>query len=489
MTLWTLLAIFAVIGAIFTFLTVRYVKTQKHWTLSFLQHFVGVWFVFSGFVKAVDPIGTALKLEEYFAEFKTAFACTKFAFLSSVMNFFNHYALSVGIVLIVVEIVLGLMLILGQRPKLTAWTFFVIMLVFTVLTGYTHLTGYVPSGGSFFCATWESAWKAENMRVTDCGCFGEFLKLKPTVSFYKDLGLMVVAFIYLFYANRFHYIFSRRLRNVLAITTIIVATLFCLQNALWDEPMVDFRPFHVGQNIEARKQAEAKALAEAPMIWKYKEKSTGKVLDIPNDQFMKKAAEYGNAEKWEFVNREQGDPSVPRTKISDFRLEAADGTDMTDSVLKAKGYMLVTVSGKIYAKEDKIKMVAPDTIWRDTLVKGKQQRILVSAKMLEKTTYKFAFDQAQAEFFRTKLNPLMAQAEKEGAKLCGFITYDRSDKLEKFRHETQAGYPFYVGDEKLIKTIMRSNPGLLLLKDGVIVQKWHKNHLPTANELKTVISR
>ncbi len=488
MTLWTLLAIFAVIGAIFTFLTVRYVKTQKHWSLSFLQHFVGVWFVFSGFVKAVDPIGTGLKLEEYFADFKMDFACTKFAFLSNVMDFFSHHSLLISIVLIVVEIVLGVMLILGQRPKLTAWTFFVIMLVFTILTGYTHLAGYVPSGSSFFCATWQSTWKAENMRVTDCGCFGEFLKLKPTVSFYKDLGLMIVAFIYLFYANRFHYIFSRRMRNVLAITTILVSTLFCLQNAFWDEPIIDFRPFYAGQNIEARKKAEEKALADAPMTWRYKEKSTGKVVVIPNDQFMKNATEYSNAEKWEFVSREQADPTIPRTKISDFRLEAADGSDMTDTVLKAKGYLLVAVSGKIYAQEEKIKTVAPDSVWRDTLVKGKPQRILVSAKMLEKTTYKFSFDHKQAEFFRTKLNPLMAQAEKDGAKLCGFITYDRSDKLEKFRHETQAAYPFYVGDEKLVKTIMRSNPGLMLLKDGIIVKKWHKNHLPTANELKTLMS-
>jgi hypothetical protein len=162
---------------------------------------------------------------------------------------------------------------------------------------------------------------------------------------------------------------------------------------------------------------------------------------------------------------------------------------MTDSILKSKGYLLVAVSGKIYAKEEKIKTMAPDSVWRDTLVNSKQQRILVSAKMIEKTTYKFGFDREQAEFFRNKLNPLMTQAERNGVKLCGFITYDRSDKLEKFRHETQASYPFYLGDEKLVKTIMRSNPGLLLLKDGVIVQKWHKNHLPSHEQLKSLLSR
>jgi uncharacterized membrane protein YphA (DoxX/SURF4 family) len=141
----TLLVSFALVGLLLAALTKWTGKTDKP-IMTFLQHFAGVWFVFSGIVKAIDPIGTAYKMEDYFAAFETTFGGLQNAFsgLAPLFPYLAQYSAGFSIFMIVLEIALGVMLMLGYAKRVTAILFFLIVVFFTVLTGFTYLTGFVP---------------------------------------------------------------------------------------------------------------------------------------------------------------------------------------------------------------------------------------------------------------------------------------------------------------------------------------------------------
>ncbi len=181
-------------------------KPESIW-MSFLQNFVGVLFLFSGWVKAIDPLGTAYKMEQYFAEFESAFEPTWFGFIAPVFPVLNEYAISFSVIMIVFEIVLGLLILLGIYRKLAVWAFFLLVVFFTILTGFTYLTGYVPQDGTFFDFSSWSTYAKSNMKVTDCGCFGDFIKLEPKVSFFKDIFLLIPSVLFLlFFHEDAHFI-------------------------------------------------------------------------------------------------------------------------------------------------------------------------------------------------------------------------------------------------------------------------------------------
>ena len=187
MTLSTLLTNIGIVAIILTALVEWLFKARKDWITSLLQNFTGALFVFSGWVKAIDPLGTAYKMEQYFAEFEYTFQETWMSFIAPLFPWLSEFSVGFSVFMIVFEIVLGLMLLLGARPKLASWAFLLLVLFFTFLTGFTYLTGYVPQGVNFFeFGKWD-AWVETNMKVTDCGCFGDFIKLKPKTSFLKDV--------------------------------------------------------------------------------------------------------------------------------------------------------------------------------------------------------------------------------------------------------------------------------------------------------------
>ena len=97
----------------------------------------------------------------------------------------------------------------------------------------------------------------------------------------------------------------------------------------------------------------------------------------------------------------------------------------------------------------------------------------------------FKFNEAYRDIFINKINPFLDQAEKAGYKIAALVPYSDPKKIDDFRHDAQAAYPFYTADDLLIKTMMRSNPGVYLLKNGLIVQKWHIKQLPDFNSVKT----
>ena len=135
MTLLRLLFYIAIIALVLTLLIGWWKKGHKSWLMTYLQNFTGVLFIVSGLVKAIDPVGTAFKMEEYFTEFQYAFEGTWFGFMKPVFHFLSEISLIFSVAMIVFEIILGLMLLLGHRTKLTSWAFLLLVLFFTMLTG------------------------------------------------------------------------------------------------------------------------------------------------------------------------------------------------------------------------------------------------------------------------------------------------------------------------------------------------------------------
>lgn len=175
---------------------------------------VGLLFVYSGFVKLVDPIGSQFKFEEYFSE--------------SVLNmeFLIPFALPFSILLIVAELALGIMLLVGYKPKLTVWSLFGLNLIFLFLTWYSYTYN----------------------KVTDCGCFGDAIKLTPKETFYKNVIFMVFIGVLLAGVKHIKPLISEKIASFTSLASILIS-LGIVYHVLNHLPIVDFRAYAIGNNI------------------------------------------------------------------------------------------------------------------------------------------------------------------------------------------------------------------------------------------------
>ena len=176
--------------------------------------FVGVLFIISGLIKLNDPLGFSYKLQEYFS--------------ADVLNipFLEPYALMISVLVVVFEVVLGVFLLIGYKPKFTVWSLFVMIVFFTFLT--------------FYSAYFD--------KVKDCGCFGDALKLTPWESFTKDVILLVLILILFFGVKHIKPIFSKLQTTILALLSFIFSFWFGY-HVLMHLPVVDFRAYKIGNNI------------------------------------------------------------------------------------------------------------------------------------------------------------------------------------------------------------------------------------------------
>ena len=449
--------IYIAIAAVLLTIGMMYVmKNNKSVLMSFVQNFAGLLFIFSGWVKAVDPMGTAIKMEDYFAEFNAAFADSAFSFLAPMFPFFSQYSLAVAIFMIIFEIVLGVMLILGDRPKLTAWLFFLLVIFFTILTGYTYLTGFVPLDTTFFKFGNWTEFKATNMRVTDCGCFGDFIKLDPRVSFFKDIFLLMPSLYFIFRWKDMHQIFTARRRNILILVSTVFLILYCVYNFHWNEPHIDFRPFKNGANIAAIKKTETDAANAVQVIaQRMKNKKTGEIKDFAYADYMKNLATI--TEEWETIEQLKTEPTIKETKISHFHITDFDSDDKTDLYLaNADPHIMIPIYKAEYEA--------------------------ISTREVE--YYKIIWDQDLLDILNNKIKPLVDQAAKDKVKSSFVISGIDAEKAQTLSEATGIKADIYTADEKLLKTIMRSNPGIVLWHNGVLLQKWHYKKLPEWQAIK-----
>lgn len=418
MTIYSLVGLIAAIAAA-VFVVRYFVAKPTNLLVSYLQDFVGVFFIFSGSVKAIDPLGTAYKMEDYLVEFESS--------LGTSLTFFKELAIETAVFMIVLEIILGLALIMGYRKGLILFLTTGLIAFFTVLTGYTYLSGWHFEGGFsdwYFVKT--------DMKVTDCGCFGDFLKLDPKISFIKDIFLSVLIIILIAGSKHIKPLIRESFGfGVLSLVTI-ATTIFCISNFIWNLPIADFRPYAVGKNIP-------KQMEFVPPTVKYeyffKNTSTGESKGfVYPDKPTGDEWERDKTKERRDIVLDEGVPAV----ISNFQIVDEDNNVMDDDILYNESYVFMVVAYKL----DHTDMDA----WQ-------------------------------------QVNELAAQAEKDGYK---FFAVTASN-YEGFRHQVQAAYPFYIADATFLKTIIRANPGVLVIKDGTVLGKWHHNHIPTYESLKANI--
>jgi uncharacterized membrane protein YphA (DoxX/SURF4 family) len=493
----SLLVIFAVIGLVFTVLTYR-AGAVKSIFYTFLQHFCGVWFIFSGLVKAVDPIGTAYKMQDYFVAFEQTFAGLNNVFkgFAPMFTWLSGYTNGFAITMIVLEIVLGVMLIVGFNRKLTAWLFFIVMVFFTVLTGFTYLTGYVDLENNFFdFAKWGPYVKAQ-MRVQDCGCFGDFIKLDPKISFLKDIGLMLPAFLFLFGQKHMHQLWTASRRTLVTALGVAATTLFCFYNTYWNLPVVDFRPFKIGNNVRERVALEKSAKTEI-IGWVLENTNNGQVVTFmePEPGKITYYKTYAKADGWKvkdqiqtdlFVEQDGKRVPITRTKVSDFKVEDSQNNEVGETILEEKGYSLMIVAYHLEGEKTVEQITVQDSIYAfDTLKVKDQIQVARRATGVQSRTVEqpgFNAELHYADMFK-QLNPVAAAAKQAGWKVYGITTIADAESAAPFTKATGADYPFYRADEKLLKTIIRANPGLVIWKDGAVVGMYHHRHLPSAEAL------
>ncbi len=490
MTLNSLIINIGIVAILLTLLTEFVFKARKDWITTFFQNFVGALFIFSGWVKAIDPLGTAFKMEQYFAEFEYTFEETWMSFLAPMFPWLAGFSIAFSVFMIVFEIVLGIMLLVGSRPKFTSWALLLLVLFFTFLTGFTYLTGHVPQDVNFFeFGKWDS-WVETNMKVTDCGCFGDFLKLKPKVSFLKDIFLLIPAFWFLFRSDKMHQLFSKQTRTGLLVAGTLGFLLYCFSNYVWDLPHLDFRPFKVDTDILAVRQAEQEAQANVKVVsYRMTNKQNGEIVELPYAQFLKEYKSYPK-EEWEY-EQIKTEPAIEATKISDFSLTDAEGNEMADEVLNEANYNFMVVSYKLYGTSStkEIKQEFPiftmDTIpdtEADLGYRIERKPSGTEVRTTKETVYDW--EEKFANSYRNLINPFADEAIKAGFKVYGIAGGASASTIEDFRNSTEANYPIYEADDILLKTIVRSNPGVVLLKNGKIIMKWHQDKLPSFAEVQ-----
>lgn len=350
----------------------------------FSRLFVGVLFIISGFIKLNDPIGFSFKLEEYFD--------------ADVLNleFLIPFALTISIFVVVFEVVLGIMLLVGFKSKFTTWSLLLMIIFFTFLTFYS----------AYF------------NKVTECGCFGDALKLTSWQSFTKDIVLLV--FILILFINK------KNINPLLANKSIAIIIIACFiacfgfsYYVLNHLPLIDFRPYKIGKNIqEGMHIPENAPKAVYEYTWKFKVNGKEEKIVTTGAYPEVKGGEYISVDTKEIKKGYE----VP---IHDFSIEK-DGNDYTEEILnEPKLVMIVTYN----------------------LLKSDQEGL-------------------------DKLEQLSTDAKTKGYKVIA-LTASLENTIAEVKENNKFTFDFYFCDETTLKTIIRSNPGILILDKGTVLQKVH----------------
>ena len=260
---------------------------------------VGVLFIFSGLVKADDPLGLSYKMQEFF----------------EVWNFhmLDNFTLAFSIIMIVFEIVAGVAILLGWRMKLFSWLLLLLIIFFTFLTGYAYLSG----------------------KVRECGCFGDCIPLTAGQSFTKDLVLLVLILFLFFFRDRIRPLVPQ----IASAAQLILATIlsFAFQwFVLIHLPVVDCLPYRIGTNMPEKMKAPPGAIPDSTVITMVYEKN-GQKIEFSGNKF---PADFDDSYKFitrydKLIRKGNAEPA-----IKDFNLLTAAGTDTTQDILDRKGYKL-----------------------------------------------------------------------------------------------------------------------------------------------------
>ena len=330
---------------------------------------IGVVFIFSGFVKAVDPMGGAIKIGEYLASFG--------------LDMLQPFTVLLSFNLSAIEFALGVCMLLGVYRRYVSFLILIFMAFMTPLTLYLAL--FDP--------------------VSDCGCFGDALVISNWETFFKNVVLSLAAIVTFIYNQRLFQCFTFRAYWFVALYAYLFGVGFAYYNYN-HLPVIDFRPYKIGANIPK--------LMEMPE-------------GAPQDEY-----------KYTFVYEKDG-------VKKEFSLEDYNGKgdDVTEEIIGNPGPVLLLVAPKLEEADD-------------------EQMDEING------VYDYALEHDIPFYCVTGSSP---------------------EAIDTWSDNTGAEYPFRMADEVLLKTIIRSNPGLVLLKGGTILGKWHYNDIPAEEEVKAVMDR
>ncbi|MCA4900505.1 MAG: BT_3928 family protein [Bacteroidota bacterium] len=349
---------------------------------------VGGLFIFSGLIKLNDPVGTQIKMEEYFEVFTQDF--------SSLFHYFIPWSLEIGVAMIVLELALGVAILIYWRMNLTTWTLLLLMVFFTFLTGYSAILE----------------------KVTDCGCFGDAIKLTPWESFVKDLILMVFVLHLFWHRNKYKPVLRTREGYAVVIATVVVS-LYLGIYAINHLPFIDFRAYKVGSNIPAQMKP-----TEQPVI-EYIFTKDGK--EVKSTQYLMEGG-------YQYVSSRVLNEDKIKPKITDYAVSSPSGEDKTEYTFQGNRLLVVMVDVR----------------------KASSERIAAIRELTQ---------------------------QLEGKVDCFVLTASSAEAMEEFRHQHQLAVPYYYADATVLKTIIRSNPGIALWKDGTVLGNWHYNDTPSSSEV------
>lgn len=368
-----------------------------------LEILIGCVFVFSGFVKVVDPLGGLYKIVDYL----DAFGWDPL----KPLGFFGMALMSAA------EFMLGVCMLLGVRQKLTAIGVLLFMLVMTPITFYLAL--YNP--------------------VTDCGCFGDALVISNWATFWKNVVLLIAVIIVLnwcqFCKRGFTWVTEIAIAAYSLIFMLIITGL-CFQNL----PVIDFRPYKIGTNIPESMiipdDAE-KDVYETTLI--YKKDGVEKEFTMEN---------YPKDSTWEFVDSKNVLISKGyEPPIHDFVLNHSDDGDITDVILEDSNYVFLLIAHNL-------------------------------------SEFDLLSNPGGAHYnYGKSINAAYEYAKENGYKFyCLTATGEDNPDMEKYKKATGAEYEYLNADEIMLKTIIRSSPGLMLIKEGKIINKWAVQNIPTFDQ-------
>jgi uncharacterized membrane protein YphA (DoxX/SURF4 family) len=351
---------------------------------------VGIVFVFSGFVKAIDPLGSAYKFMDYFAAFN--------------MTFLDEMSLFFSIALSALEFVIGIALLFGLKSKYATWGGLIFMGVFTPLTLYLAITN----------------------PVSDCGCFGDAILLSNWETFYKNIVFLILIVIAFAYKNKFSSFLSCKKQWAGIVIALIISAGISVYSYR-HLPLIDFLDWKVGNSMKLDKEMEEKFFVI------YENKETGERQEFISPDFPWNDSVW--MANWFFVDQRVETPPRPDNLI--FIVDEY-GENLSYQITQNPDFQFMLI---VYSVEN------------------------TKLRVFEKIN----------EF-----------AQKSFDKNIDFVALTGSapDDASAFAERIHAAFPFYFADAITLKTVVRANPGLVLLKDGVILAKWHFNDIPDFNSIQ-----
>lgn len=362
----------------------------------------GLIFMFSGFVKGVDPMGSAIKFQEYFDAMG--------------MSFLTEFSFPVSIMLIALEFIAGFSLFFNLKIRYGAWCSLLLMIFFLPLT----------------------LWLAVTDKVSDCGCFGDAIKLTNLETFYKNVIIMIPVVIVFLRRNKIRPLLTCRVQWIASFAGLLVISFF-IWYSLAHLPFIDFLPYKKGANLaELMKVPEGYPKDEYEQFIKLKDTVANKEIEITVTEYSNDSTYWGEGTKYRYISISEARlvKKGYTPLIHDFTITTSEGENLIDSVLGFDGYSFVFVSPKLEKAN-----IGNMALFNNLAVFSQQNNFIFLG-----------------------------------------ITSSLKSTVDSFAVKHKLVFPVHSCDETTLKTIIRSNPGLLLLKKGVVVDKWHYNDVPDVEE-------